>query len=250
MVKILTLSRQNFFLRTFSNENPPLNDNDDMARGRTSKATKKFESKHLTKTLETRKIQKRNKDKYNKNKDRNDIRKAAARAIVQNELVQKKAATSGKGTLFDEMTIDEFLESGGATDVALPMDTDKELAEGSTEELAKSHKAGLDKLKEKDPSFYEFLKQNDRELLEFDPDELVVEEDEEAEDTIIEGGLTLEILAKWEKLLVEEKSLGTLKKLLIAVRSAAANVSGEEPTGGNAKYVLTDPEGIYFRCLC
>jgi nucleolar complex protein 2 len=247
MVKILPLSRQNFFLRTFSNENPPLNDDDDMARGRISKATKKFESKHLTKTLETRKIQKRNKDKYNK--DRNDIRKAAARAIVQNELVQKKAATSGKGTLFDEMTIDEFLESGGATDVALPMDIDKEPAEGSTVELAQSHKAGLDKLKEKDPSFYEFLKQNDRELLEFDPDVLVVEEDEEAEDTV-EGGLTLEILSKWEKLLVEEKSLGTLKKLLIAVRSAAANVSGEEPTGGNAKYVLTDPEGIYFKYIC
>jgi nucleolar complex protein 2 len=214
-----------------------------MARGRTSKATKKFESKHLTKTLETRKIQKRNKDKYNKNKDRNDARKAAARAIVQNEIAQKKQATSGKGTLFDEMTIDEFLESGGATDVALPTEMATEPVDDDTIQLAKSHKAGLEGLKEKDPSFYEFLKKNDRELLEFDPDDLVEEEDEEAEDTIVEGGLTLEILSKWEKLLVEEKSLGALKKLLIAVRSAAANVSGEDPSAGNAKYVLTDPEG-------
>ena len=38
----------------------------------------------------------------------------------------------------------------------------------------------------------------------------------------------MEILSKWEKLLIEEKSLGTLKKVLIAVRNAAANVTGEE----------------------
>ena len=61
-----------------------------MARGRTSKATKKFESKHLGHTLETRKIQKRNKDKYNKNKVRNDARKDAAMEIVKEELAREK----------------------------------------------------------------------------------------------------------------------------------------------------------------
>ena len=123
-----------------------------MARGRTSKATKKFESKHLGRTLETRKIQKRNKDKYNKNKVRNDARKAAAREIVKDELARKTAIANGKGTLFDGMTMDEFLESGGGGGEDVTM----------TDEMETSHKAGLEGLKEKDPSFYEFLKQNDQ----------------------------------------------------------------------------------------
>ena len=133
------------------------------------------------------------------------------------------------------MTMDEFLESGGGGGEDVTM----------TNEMETSHKAGLEGLKEKDPSFYEFLKQNDKDLLEFDPDELVEEEeDEEMEDGPVEGGLTVEILSKWEKLLIKEKSLGTLKKVLIAVRNAAANVTGEEAQNGNVKYVLTDPQGI------
>ena len=70
------------------------------------------------------------------------------------------------------------------------------------------------------------------------------------EDGPVEGGLTVEILSKWEQLLLEEKSLGTLKKVLIAVRNAAANVTGEEPQNGNVKYVLTDPQGILSPSLC
>jgi len=204
-----------------------------MARGKTSKATKKFESKHLSRTLEGRKIQKRNKDKYSKNKVRNDVRKAGAREIVNQELVQKKAISSGKGTLFDGMTMDEFLETGGEGEDVMK----------DVEEMTQSYIAGLEGLQEKDPSFYEFLKQNDRELLEFDPDELVEgEDDDEEEMGPVQGGLTPEILSRWEKLLIEEKSLGALKKVLIAVRNAAANVTGEE-SQGNVKYVLTNPQG-------
>jgi nucleolar complex protein 2 len=205
-----------------------------MARGRASKTTKKFESKHLSKVLENRKIQKRNKDRYGKNKVRNnDSRKAGPKAIVEEESAQKKAAASGKGSIFDGMTMDEFLETGGM--------------EEESDELETSHRAGLEGLKEKDPSFYEFLKQNDRELLDFDPDEMEEEMDvDEDEDKVtVDGGLTQEVLTRWEKLLVEDKSLGTLKKVLIAVRSAATNVTGEESSqAGNAKYILTDPAGF------
>ena len=215
-----------------------------MARGRTSKATKKFETKHLSRTIENRKIQKRNKDKYNKNKV---PPKAAANAVVEGS-APKKAVATGKGTLFDGMSMDEFLETGGGgggrEDVAMKDVRDDE----DMHEMEKSYKVGLEGLQEKDPSFYEFLKQNDRELLEFDPDELVEEEEDEddgEEAGPVEGGLTVGILSKWEKMLIEEKSLGTLKKVLIAVKNAAANVTGEE-SQGNVKYVLTDPEGIQF----
>ena len=205
-----------------------------MAHSRPSKATKKFESKHLARTIEKRRIQKRNKDKFNKSKARIEPRKAAA---VQDEVVQKKGLASGRASLFDGLTMDEFLESGsvGVDNFAV--------SEPADDEMEKSHKAGLGNLKEKDPEFYEFLKQNDRELLEFDPDEMV-EDEEEIEDLPIEGGLTVETLSKWEKLLIDEKSLGTLKKVLIAVKHAAANITGDELSQtGNTKYILTDPEG-------
>jgi nucleolar complex protein 2 len=226
-----------------------------MARGRTSKATKKFEKNHLGKVIETRKIQKKNKEKYNKNKDRNDVRKSAAREIVQKEFARKKAIAAGKGDLFDDMTMDEFLATPAENMMQIdgtPQYTQETGEDGEeevvgvkeAEELERAHMQGLEGLKEKDPSFYEFLKQNDRELLEFDPDELVEDEDDaEEEEAPVEGGLTKEILARWETLLVEEKSLSALKKVLIAVRNAAANVTGEDPQNGNTKYVLTDPEG-------
>lgn len=206
-----------------------------MAGTRPSKATKKFQSKHLTRVLENRKIQKKNKSKFNKPKAQNDAPKSAGRTTDQEEGTTKKASGSGKGSLFDEMTMDEFLETGGG-DV-----TTEVVTKPGEDELEKSHKAGLESLKERDPSFYEFLKQNDRKLLDFDPDELL-EDEEEAEDVPIEGGLTTEILSRWEKLMVEERSLGALKKVLIAVRNAATNVTGEEPQSGNAKYILTNPE--------
>ena len=89
------------------------------------------------------------------------------------------------------------------------------------------------------------MKQNDQELLEFDPDELVAEEEEgEDQEIPVEGELTVDVLSRWENMLIQEKSLGTLKKVLIAVKNAAADVSGEESRSGNVKYILTDPQGI------
>ena len=110
-----------------------------MARGK-AKATKKFESKHLSRTIEARKIRKTNKDKYNRNKASNDSgKKAGARSVVQ-EAAREKAVGSSNVTLFDGMTMDEFLETGGQRDV-LMVDADK------SDEMETSHKAGLAGLK-------------------------------------------------------------------------------------------------------
>lgn len=215
-----------------------------MARGRNTKATKKFEKNHLGKALEKRKIQKKNRERYGKNKVKNGASKAAAGEIGDHE--RKTPIAAGKGDLFDNMTMDEFLATPAENMMQIdpPQDTQKDGEEtGKGDEMERSHKEGLEGLKEKDPSFYEFLKQNDRELLEFDPDELS-ENDEEDEEAPVEGGLTKEILARWEKALVEDKSLSALKKILIAVRNAATNITGEESQHGNSKYVLTNPEGI------
>jgi hypothetical protein len=158
----------------------------------------------------------RNKEKYNKNKVRNDARKAAARAIVEAEILRKKAATSGMGALFDGMTIDEFLATGESGGDAMQIESAGQKAK--VDEELKTDKNGKES-KLEDHSFYEFLKQQDRDLMEFDRDDLD-EDENECMDAAVEDGVTVDVLSRWETLLVEQKSLPTLKKVLIALRTA------------------------------
>jgi nucleolar complex protein 2 len=68
----------------------------------------------------------------------------------------------------------------------------------------------LSKLAEKDPEFYKYLQENDRELLEFDPTSADVDDAMEGE----YGGeemetvpiLTRDILKSWQKALLEVQS--------------------------------------------
>jgi len=201
-----------------------------MTRGKTAKTKKKFKQKNFSQTVEPPKIQKRNKEKYSKNKVRNDARTAAARKIVLEELARKKAIESGKGTLFDGVTMDVFLETGAEEPMGEVVPTP---AMEGTNGLASE---------EKDCSFYEFLKRVDRDLAEVDTDELVEDEDYIAEVTR-EGGLTSRILSSWEPQLSEDKSLGTLKKTLIALKSAA-HAAGTKSENGGTKVVPVDSKGI------
>ena len=51
---------------------------------------------------------------------------------------------------------------------------------------AQKHKASLEKLKEQDPEFYEFLKSEDQELLDFDPGDMSGS-DEDGEEEMEQG---------------------------------------------------------------
>ena len=70
-----------------------------------------------------------------------------------------------------------------------------------------AHLIELSKLAEKDPEFYKYLQENDKELLDFDPDAIEVDEaqdlseDEQAPE--IAPVLTKETLRKWQKVLLE-----------------------------------------------
>ena len=76
----------------------------------------------------------------------------------------------------------------------------------------KAHLMELSKLAEKDPEFFKYLQENDKELLDFDVDEddddddLDVDEDgmdEDEEEEAKAPVLTKEILRRWQKALLE-----------------------------------------------
>ncbi|KAG9217772.1 hypothetical protein CCMSSC00406_0003539 [Pleurotus cornucopiae] len=94
------------------------------------------------------------------------------------------------------------------------------------------HLHELSKLAEKDPEFYKYLQENDKELLDFDPSaHLDVDmdgDDEDEGDEDMDGQeteerlpiLTMKTLTQWQKVLLQQRSLRSLRKLLVAFRSA------------------------------
>ncbi|TFK47222.1 Noc2-domain-containing protein [Heliocybe sulcata] len=134
----------------------------------------------------------------------------------------------------DESMDDEDAESLQGGSVSDPEDEDEEGFEdgsdfGAVDELEDeggAHVLELQKLAEKDPEFYKYLQENDRELLEFRPEDEMDDMDEEdammADETDEKApSLSLAELGKWQKALLDHRSLKALRKLLIAFRAAA-----------------------------
>jgi len=146
-----------------------------------------------------------------------------------------------------------------------------------------AHKAQLEKLKEADPEFYEYLAATDKELLDFgagdesEEEEDDVEEEEEEEEkpiaatvgekmkadvpSVEKGTITLATVDTWCAAAKEHAALGAMRNILRAYRSACHYGDSEEQVeatlrlGSSAVYnklmlfVLREADGILKRML-
>ncbi|KAF8591770.1 Noc2-domain-containing protein [Ramaria rubella] len=195
----------------------------------------------VKKRLDGRKAQKTAKPGKNKGKE-----KEQEQDEIRDENHDEEES-DGEGGKFKEMTVDDFLgagfmDAGGGSDQPSESDDDSDGGESegdgdgsfaSIDELSDAgevHLHELSQLAQKDPEFYKYLQENDRELLEFDPNSAEQDDDMEGIDTRGEEDdaemmetpiLTKDILKSWQKALLEQRSLRALRKLLVAFRSAA-----------------------------
>lgn len=281
-----------------------------------TKATKKFEKKHLKGVLERRKV-------TAKIKQREQIKnKKKAKRATDNEFYKgptdaNVTAKTNKnvGPKAGEMSVDDFFQGGfeilekeqkkqqstkkdtqkkpaaagklgkrkrgedveAKEDVSDDSDlslSDADGVEGSDDQSEDEDdlmedvgtgmtKEAMDELKEKDPEFYRFLKENDPEALEYDEnadfaeiDELSGsdEEDEQpkkkqkkdkkaAREEEEDGNeLTQAMVAKWKKSMAETHSLRAARQVVIAFRCAAH--LHEEDEDSRPKYNITNPNAF------
>ncbi|XP_023232043.1 nucleolar complex protein 2 homolog [Centruroides sculpturatus] len=117
----------------------------------------------------------------------------------------------------------------------------------------------MGKLKEKDPEFYKFLEENDKELLNFDvsDDEDFEDDDEKMEtedfddeenDSIADKKINKKLLEQWKTELKEKHDANTIRKIISGFKAAVQQASGEEMTD----YKIDDDAAfnqIIYLCL-
>lgn len=176
----------------------------------------------------------------------------------------------------EELQEEESASEDGVFSADDPVVSDSEDGEGEDEGEDDDDAMGMSKqamsdLATKDPEFYKFLKETDPEALDFDEDADLAEvddlsgaEDEDEEEEKEEeqpkkkrkkakkakgdddeehadgSELTKEMVARWKKSMVEEKSLRAARRIVLAFRSAAhLNEDDEER---RQKYSISSPQ--------
>ncbi|KAI8050474.1 Noc2p family-domain-containing protein [Syncephalis plumigaleata] len=261
--------------------------------GKVKKSFKKFSQSQLKQTIErrraTQKIVKDRKKREVKKLNRALLDKAKPKQ-QQDEILETGAfhtTVDKQADRLADMNMDEFIngeyedapQESGSSSSEVEFDEQEEqeeeeesLAEEEDEDeeveekvlsRGKQHKKDLEKLKEQDPEFYDYLQNNDKSLLNFDVsdseseddddeamndnDDELVEEDEDDENTedmdesaemgddddVDTGGIevTKNMLSNWEKAITKDHSLSAGKKLMQAFRAAV--LSGRQSDDNN-----------------
>ncbi|CAR28744.1 ZYRO0F11022p [Zygosaccharomyces rouxii] len=231
--------------------------------GKVSKATKKFQSKHLKHTLDQRKKEKEHKKKIQSRRGNKSEKEKRDAALTKDE---QKARKGAKEEVFKDMPIDEFFEDG----IDIPKQSKKnknknkeknesEHDESSSSEDENDVAAGMAQLSEKDPEFYKYLQENDKNLLDFggsnpldgiddeeeeevpEKDEAPAEEgesDEEEVKSIAKIELTLKLVKKWRDQLHNSPNFKTIRNVVSAFKMAI-NMNNDE-SKEDYKYSMSD----------
>ncbi|KAL5342458.1 Noc2p family-domain-containing protein [Aspergillus crustosus] len=263
--------------------------------GSQKKSTKKFEKKHLKDVLERRKAAAKIKQR-NHLKDKRKSDNAKSRA-EREENSEETAEQEKKQNAFAEMNVDDFFAGGfeiadaaedktktrkkdvtpkiGKRKRSDAKEDEEEVASSVAEENVQSqdeddaasdsddfemHKGDLEALKEKDPEFYKYLKENDAELLEFgdlaEVDALSEGEEEQeepakkkkkkaAKEEEPATDLTVATVKKWQTLMEEKHSIRAMRQTVLAFRAAAYL---DDPDVQEQKYSISD-SNVYHQVL-
>ncbi|KID78880.1 uncharacterized protein G6M90_00g025650 [Metarhizium brunneum] len=271
------------------------------------KATKKFEKNHLKGVLDKRKAVAKIKQRQQV-KDKKQTRRAKDAEFFKGTddgSTPDKRSNGGKGKQSGEMSVDDFFQGGfdeiidskenkagklGKRKRSEPKD-DEEMSDGSgsgvdisgppaasesedgseDDEDGGMSKETMDKLAEKDPEFYKFLKDNDPEALDFDDDadlaevdelsagedehedeqpkkkqkkaKAAAEQDRKDEEPSQSNELTKSTVASWRKAMEEKNSLRAARQVVLAFRCAAHLNEDENDEGETQqRWVINSPE--------
>ncbi|KAJ5970159.1 uncharacterized protein N7479_000077 [Penicillium vulpinum] len=256
------------------------------------KSTKKFVQNHLPDVLERRKAHAKIKQRHQLNDKRKE--KSAARRAEAEAAAEKNPEEQKKENAFSEMNVDDFFAGGfdipeekgkkaskkdttpkigkrKRSEEKAQADAEASEAEGDNDDADSvdaydEHKDQLESLKEKDPEFYKYLKENDSELLDFgDQGDLsevdALSEGEEPEDEEPakkkkrkskkeeeepeDETLTIAMVKKWQTLMEEQNSIRAMRQAVLAFR-AAAYVN--DPDAPEQKYTISD-KNVYHQVL-
>ncbi|GAM83128.1 hypothetical protein ANO11243_011140 [Dothideomycetidae sp. 11243] len=243
-----------------------------------TKATRKFEQRHLKDTLKRRK-------EFAKIKQRNAIKakRQAKRAADNNDggsdgeqRSQSEQKARNDAQKLEDMNVDDFFQA----DLDIEPDTaqksskkrkrslaDQKVAttngagdrsESSSEDEEQdfeAHKKQMSSLAEKDPEFHKYLQENDPDLLDLEEVDLgdleasADESDDEGgkggtvgDDSADKNEVTSTVIKKWNKSMVEQHSLRATREVVLAFR-AAAHASDEEEK--SFKYSVSSPEAYH-----
>ncbi|PSK33919.1 hypothetical protein C7M61_005112 [Candidozyma pseudohaemuli] len=232
---------------------------------KTSKATKRFQGKHLKHTIDHRRqVQRHNKLKGKKKeaKDEPKPEKKSTKPVFDDMSMEEffeqdmKIPEPKKGYKVKkagEESDDEDSEDDISEDIELDSEEDENDkasvsdGESSEEEDEEQLKEEMDKLAEKDPEFYKYLQKNDKELLDFEgvnPMDAISDDEDDDEEEIEEEkpkkekkkiDINRELLTTWKKQLKSP----TVKIILniVAAFKAAVNINASEES---ERYTITD----------
>ncbi|KAH3902297.1 probable Nucleolar complex protein 2 [Saccharomycodes ludwigii] len=210
--------------------------------GKVTKATKKFQSKQLKHVLDHRK---KIKEFKQKTKGRRGNKNEQEKKDTQLTKEEQAAMKSKKEEVFKDMSVDDFFSGG--FDVPQKMKAPSKKKTKSNEESSSEEEEDgdidMDELKEKDPEFYKYLEENDKEVLEFSASNPLddISEDEKDEEnheqkndtskeTRDEDGkveVSLKLVKQWHKALKEKPTLKLIRNVVSAFK-AAVNLNNEE----------------------